>query len=230
MHIFIIFFWYFIQDNNNVVQTLWPPTKASIVFDNLKVFPNAPLLFVQKKNYPAFESYLFRNVTKNTIVLHQIYFILYRFKNKTVLYDYKLENYLLTKNAIIRLIIIYNKQMMPDEFKLDYSKDVIFYAKDIFNNISQNQIGIKIVDQKQFGFELFSDEQNAISIRDNWSVNDTIQICSGIQSKWFIGCIKKIFRDDKGDWLEIEFDNDKTATFQRYSQYIRPLTDATPSY
>lgn len=211
------------QDNNQKVTRLWSPVKISMVFDNLKVFINSPLLFVQKTNYPAFEVYIFRNVSKHRIILHNIFLHLYAFKWENTMYNYKLENYLLLKNGTIRLIIIYTF-ISDDEFILDYNKDIIIYSRELgIQNISQNEVGIKIMDKTNYGFELFGSEQNAIGIRDNWTLHDTIEVKS--ESEWFVGCIKKIFFDETGEWLEVHYNNFNKKNVQRYSNEIRPLTD-----
>ena len=69
----------YLCDIKGYVAQIWPPTKRSIIFDNLHIFSNSPLLFEKKQNHAAFEMYYFRNVSKINIVLNDICLYFYRF-------------------------------------------------------------------------------------------------------------------------------------------------------
>jgi len=65
------------------------------------------------------------------------------------------------------------------------------------------------------------------AIRDNWKVTDHVEIWSESAQKWFQGTIVRIFTDDEGEWIEVQYkaDNDlRLKQVERHSpEDIRPM-------
>eukprot|EP01084_Bolivina_argentea_P087692 158372_1 len=64
--------------------------------------------------------------------------------------------------------------------------------------------------------------------RDNWAVGTKCQIYSRSKRKWTSGQIIKIYQDDEGEWLTIQYMKDLVKDIQRHSKDVRNIQRANP--
>ena len=119
----------YLLDCNGITEQIWPPTRRTMIFDNLNVFGLSPLAFDKKDIYSSFEIYYFKNSTKINVVLHNICFHFYKFDCIQDYHEYRLKNYFLGKNDIMKLIIIYDEESIDQD--ISNKKDILIYCDEL---------------------------------------------------------------------------------------------------
>eukprot|EP01084_Bolivina_argentea_P113972 203021_1 len=60
---------------------------------------------------------------------------------------------------------------------------------------------------------------------ENWNVGSKCEIYSKAAGKWVDGIITKIYEDDEGEWLTVQYLGDKAKDVQRYNEFIRIINE-----
>eukprot|EP01084_Bolivina_argentea_P255424 429596_1 len=118
-----------------------------------------------------------------------------------------------------------NKQRITQQF-IDRIHCHFFHSFDIGYRISKTEREQIINDNRNVEYNQYIDDEKYDDIeRTRWIVGNKVQIYSESQQKWFNGEIMKVFNDPLGEWLVIDYAGHKSKEIQRFSKYIRPLSD-----
>eukprot|EP01083_Nonionella_stella_P281430 957541_1 len=129
-----------------------------------------------------------------------------------------------------------NIDELLDEIELHEKKEEERRASQI---LAENEL--KILAENELKLQINSpvdeEEEDPLLdwIRSIWKVSSYCEVYSNSGQKWFKGTIKRIFADDEGEWLEVQYINQDNTIRCRQTPRdditaIRPLTKALSIY